>query len=342
MCCCTRHARFCCGACYAASMCAAPGWAPALWSLHPVMVESVAWITEMKNTQSGFFYLLAILLFIKWHEARNHTDARFAGRQYALVMVCAVLAILSKSSTVMLPVVFGLCWWWLDGRWRWRNIAWLSPFLAISLAASAWTIWEQIYHAGALGPEWNQSLPERVVIAGRVIWFYLGKLAWPHPLMFIYPRWQIDALNPLAYLPALAAAGGLLFLWLKRNGRTGSLFFAAAYYVTALFPVLGFFSVYFFRYSFVGDHLQYLASIGPIALAGAGIDTAFSFFRKRGQFLKPAVCGILLSALGLLTWQQCAQYADAEVLYRTTISRNPSCWLAYNNLGEPPGGSRPL
>jgi tetratricopeptide (TPR) repeat protein len=305
----------------------------ALWSLHPIMVESVAWITELKNTQSCFFYLLAILFFIKWREARNLTDGRAAVRKYALVLLCAVLAILSKSSTVVLPVILGLCWWWLDGRWRWRNVAWLSPFLAVSLAASAWTIWEQQYHSGALGPEWNQSLPERVVIAGKVIWFYLGKLCWPHPLTFIYPRWQIDALNPMAYLPVLAAAGGLLVLWLKRNGQPRPLFFATAYFVAALLPVLGFFSAYFFRYSFVGDHLQYLASIGPIALAGAGIDKTFHSFRRRAAFLKPVFCGALLSVLGLLTWQQCAQYANAEMLYRTTISRNPSCWLAYSNLG---------
>jgi tetratricopeptide (TPR) repeat protein len=305
----------------------------ALWSLHPVMVESVAWITELKNTQSCFFYLLAILFFIKWCKTRNLADGRTAGGRYALVLLCAVLAILSKSSTVVLPVVLGLCWWWLDRRWRWRNVAWLSPFFAVSLAASAWTIWEQKYHSGALGPEWNQSLPERVVIAGKVIWFYLGKLCWPHPLTFIYPRWQIEALNPMAYLPVLAAAGGLLFLWLKRNGHQRSLFFATAYFVTALFPVLGFFSVYFFRYSLVGDHLQYLASIGPIALAGAGIDKVLSCFQKRATFLRPVVCGILLSVLGLLTYLQCTQYTDAEMLYRTTLSRNPSCWLVHNNLG---------
>jgi hypothetical protein len=111
-----------------------------VWSLHPVMVESAAWITELKNTQSAFFYLLAILFFIKWHRARSLPEVKIARRQYVLVIICAVLAILSKSSTVILPVVLGLCWWWLDRRWRWRNVAWLLPFLAISLAASAWTI----------------------------------------------------------------------------------------------------------------------------------------------------------------------------------------------------------
>ena len=180
----------------------------------------------------------------------------------------------------MLPVVLGLCWWWIDGRWRWRNVAWLAPFLIISLAASGWTIWEQKFHSGALGQEWMQSGPERIVIAGKAIWFYLGKLLWPHPLIFIYPPWGIDASKPIAYLPALAAMGGLFILWRNRNGWMRPMFFAFAYFVVSLFPVLGFFNVFYFRYSLVADHFQYLASMGPLVLAAAGITTALGFFRK--------------------------------------------------------------
>jgi Flp pilus assembly protein TadD len=190
-----------------------------------------------------------------------------------------------------------------------------------------------MYHSHALGPDWDQSLAQRVVIAGKAIWFYLGKLVWPHPLIFIYPRWQIDAANPIAYLPVLAAIGGIFLLWWKRNTNHRYLFFAAAYFVTALFPVLGFFNVYFFRFSFVGDHFQYLASMGPIALAGAGIKEVFDFFRKRTAIITPIVFGTLLSGLGLLTWQQCALYANEETLYRVTISLNPSSTLARANLG---------
>lgn len=236
----------------------------ALWALHPVQVESVAWVTEMKNTQSGFFCLLAILFFLKWRESRG-------GWRYALALLFAASAVLSKSSTVMLPVVLGLCWWWEDERWRWRHAAPLAPFLFISAAASVWTIWEQKFHAGALGTDWALTWPQRLIIAGRDVWFYLGKLAWPHPLVFIYPRWQIEASDPLAYVPALAAAGALAYIGWHRNGRTRSLFFASTYFAISLFPVLGFFNVYYFRFSFVADHFQYLASMGPLALAGAVI-----------------------------------------------------------------------
>ena len=304
----------------------------ALWALHPVQAESVAWITELKNTQSCLFYLLAIFFFLKWRAVGAFADGKGSEWHYALALLCALLAILSKASTVMLPVVLGLCWWWMEGRWRWRTVLRLAPILLISAAASLWTIWEQSFHSGAAGPEWAQTWPERFVIAGKVVWFYLGKLFWPHPLIFIYPRWPVAVPGIIAYLPVLAVALGLFVLWLNRR-RMWPVFFAFAYFLVSLFPVLDFFKVYFFRYSFVGDHFQYLASIGPLALAAAGITTALGFFKGRKPFLKPVLCGILLVAFGVLTWRQCGMYADSETLWRTTIDRNPNSSMAYINLG---------
>ena len=307
----------------------------AIWALHPVQVESVAWVTELKNTQSCLFYLLSILFFLEWREDEAASQDRHRERwNYVVALVCAVAAILSKSSTVMLPVVLGLCWWWIDGRWRWRNIPALVPFAFISLSAAAWTIWEQKFHAGALGATWTQSWPERLIVAGRAIWFYLGKLVWPHPLIFIYPRWTIDASQPLAYLPILMAGVGLAALWWKRNGPFRPLFFAAAYFVISLFPVLDFFDVYFFRYSFVGDHLQYLAAMGPLALIGATIVRGINFLdgKTRMRF-QIATCGAVLCVLAILTWRQCAMYSSEETLWRTTLSSEPHSWMARNNLG---------
>ena len=252
----------------------------ALWALHPVMVQSVAWVTELKNTQSGFFYLLSVLCFLK-------SNATIRGRPvsgslvppagerssllFASSLVFFILATLSKPSVVMLPVVLFLCVWWQAGRSRLRDIIELAPFVLISAVASVWTIFEQKFHAGAIGAEWEQTWPDRLIIAGRAIWFYLAKLIWPHPLIFIYPRWEIDSSQPTAYLPLLAALAALLVLWSNCAKWSRAVFFAAAYYVVSLFPVLGFFNVYFFRYSFVSDHFQYLASMGPLALAGATV-----------------------------------------------------------------------
>jgi cytochrome c-type biogenesis protein CcmH/NrfG len=127
--------------------------------------------------------------------------------------------------------------------------------------------------------------------------------------------------------------GVLVVLWLNRNGRGRALFFAFCYFVVLLFPVLGFFTVYFFRYSFVGDHFQYLASIGPLALVGAGLMAGFERLEKGIAFLRPVLVGIIAAGLGVLTGLQSRMYVDNETLWRTTIERNPACWMAYNNLG---------
>ncbi|HUJ42392.1 MAG TPA: tetratricopeptide repeat protein [Opitutaceae bacterium] len=303
-----------------------------LWALHPVQVESVAWIAELKNTQSGLFYLLAIGCFLRWVGPSRSVDTRGSIHHYALALLCAVAAILSKSSTVMLPVVLGLCWWWTKDRWRWRQVLWLAPFLAVSAAAGAWTIWEQRFHSGALGPDWNQSGLERLIIAGRALWFYLGKLAWPHPLIFIYPRWTPDTAQLASYVPAAAAVAALVLLWWWRR-HIRPVIFAAVYFGVSLFPVLGFFNVYFYRYSFVGDHFQYLASMGALALAGAGITTALARMGKRGAMLQPALCTLLLITLGGLTWRQSREYADESTLWEATLAENPACWIAHTNLG---------
>ena len=335
----------------------------ALWALHPVMVQSVAWVTELKNTQSCVFYLLSILFFLKWEDqggAVSRLPQRRIGDRrslvFALSLLFFLLATLSKPSVVMLPFVLALCVWWMRGKIRWRDALALAPFALISVVASAWTIWEQRFHARAVGPDWAQTFPERLIIAGKAIWFYLGKLVWPHPLIFIYPRWDVDSSKVVAYLPLLAAIAGLVALWFIHAKWGRALFFAAAYYVVSLFPVLGFFSVFFFRYSFVSDHFQYLASMGPLALAGAGIATLLGRFcetpadfvshpdavpRSGSTIASPrwrlvlsgGLCGILLVSLGFLTWRQTAEYHNLFALYTATLQKNPGCWMAHYNLG---------
>ena len=329
----------------------------ALWALHPVMVQSVAWITELKNTQSCLFYLLSIFFFLKWEDRGGQVSRLFPqwvgdrrSLVFALSLLLFVLATLSKPSVVMLPVVLALCIWWMRRRIRWCDMLALAPFALIAALASVWTIWEQKFHARAVGIDWAQTFPERLIIAGRAIWFYLGKLLWPHPLIFIYPRWNVDSSKLIAYLPLLLAITGLVVVWFVRARWGHAVFFAGAYYVVSLFPVLGFFSVYFFRYSFVSDHFQYLASIGPLALAGAGMSVAVSLWRgalgaslssdtaapRHGAVATTTFSGLaaaLLILLGALTWHQTTEYRDLIRLYTATLEKNPGCWMAHYNLG---------
>ncbi len=334
----------------------------ALWAVHPVMVQSVAWVTELKNTQSCVFYLLSIFFFFKWQDRggavsrpsqRRTSDRRFLG--FVLSLLFFLLATLSKPSVVMLPLVLALCIWWTRRKIRWGDALAVAPFAVISAIASAWTIWEQEFHAHAFGPDWAQTLPERFIIAGRAIWFYLSKLIWPYPLIFIYPRWDVASSNLVAYFPLMLAITGLIALWFGPAKWGRALFFAAAYYVISLFPVLGFFNVYFFRYSFVSDHFQYLASMGPLALAGAGIAVLAGRFSEKPFALAPdtlqssaraaqtpkrlknallvGLGGLFLFLLPVLTWRQTTQYHDLNALYTTTLKKNPDCWMAHYNLG---------
>ena len=301
----------------------------ALWALHPVQVESVAWISELKNTQSGIFFLLSILFWLKWQRlpatAAESTEAGDR-RHYALALTCGLCALLSKPSTVMLPVALGLCTWWRCDRLRWRDAIALAPFFLLSAIVSGWTVWEQKFHSGALGPEWSQTWLERCAIAGRVIWFYLGKLVWPHPLSFIYHRWAINAGSPLAWLPLVAVLAVFAGLWWRRESWRPALV-AAVFFVALLFPALGFFNVYFFRYSFVGDHFQYLASIGPLALLGA----ACALLPRR---IACVAAPMLLLGLVGLTWRQTEIYRNNTVLWRATVTRTPDAAMAWLNLGD--------
>jgi tetratricopeptide (TPR) repeat protein len=307
----------------------------ALWALHPVQVQTAAWITEMKNTQSGLFYLLSILFFIRALKAQAVDPPRSWKGCYGLTLLFAALAMASKSSTVVLPIVLGLCAWWVEGRWQWRNAARLAPIALMAIVPCALTLWTQ--KLLGQGPEtlfWARSWPERVATAGGAIWFYLGKLLWPHPLVFIYPRWAITASSWISYLPLLAAAILLVILWRNRETWVRPCFFAFAYFVGALLPVLGLVDGFFWRYSLVGDHFQYLASMGPLALFGAGLTRLAEFALPGKPMIQSRLAAGLLLVLGMLSWQRTWVYENLETLWTDTLAHNPTSWMAHNNLGD--------
>jgi len=307
----------------------------ALWALHPVQVESVAWISEMKNTESGLFFLLSILFFVRWFRARD-AEGQSGGRwNYGLSFLFAALAMTSKSSTVILPVVLVLCAWWIEGRWRWRNLLLAGPIFLMSVAASVASLGTvQAHLAAAPDPQWVRTWPERLVTAGDAVWFYLGKLVWPHPLMLVYPRWQIDAGRASSYLPLLAVIIVLFILWLKRESWSRPWFFVFAYFLAALLPVLGLVDHIIVRYSFVFNHFQYLASMGPLALAGAGMVRWANFALPGKSWLQLGLGAGVLLTLGIGSWQQAWVYENQETLWTDTLAKNPSCWAAHNNLGN--------
>jgi len=297
-----------------------PGaWLAALlFALHPVAVESVAWIAEQKNTLSAVLYLGAALAYLRFDERRR-------GPPYALATVLFLLALLTKTVTATLPAALLLVFWWRRGRLAWRrDLLPLLPWFAAAAAAGGVTAWFERTRIGAEGADFALTSAQRFLVAGRAVWFYLGKLVWPADLVFIYPRWTIDAAAAAQWLFPLGALALVAVLWRRRQRGplTALLFFGGT-----LFPALGFFNVFPFIFSFVADHFQYLASAGVFALAAAGLSR---LPRAAGGLL----AGVLVAGLGALTWRQSAMYRDVFTLYRTTIARNPDCWMAYNNLAE--------
>ena len=300
--------------------------AATIFALHPVQVESVAWITEMKNTLSAPFYVGAMLSYL-------HFDRKRENRDYAIACVLFVLSLLSKTVTATLPAALLVIFWCQRGRLSWKkDVLPLIPFFVLSAAGGMFTSWAERKLIGAEGPEFVFTAAERLLIAGRVVWFYFEKLFWPANLIFLYPRWHISQAVWWQYLYPGAAAFVLLAFWMIRR-HTRIPLAALLFFGGTLFPVLGFFNVYPFLYSFVADHFQYLASLGAIVPVSAGVAWILQRAGRWPRAVGRATCLALLTTLAVLSWRQSRIYADVETLYNATIERNPACWMAHNNLG---------
>ena len=296
----------------------------AVFAVHPVHVESVAWIIERKDVLSALFYLTAVLAWIRFTEM-----PRPGG--YVLSLGLFAAGLLSKSVVVTLPVALLIWHWWQHGRVARIDLLRLAPFFAVAAAITAadlsfYTARESL----ALG----YSLVERVLIAARALWFYVGKLLWPTELAVIYPLWDIDTANLLAwgYVAGAVALAAVLWLGRRRLGRgplTGVLFFAVT-----LAPVLGFVDYGYMQFSFVADRFQYLAGIGVLAvLIGAAAHGA----NKLPGGLRMGACGlvvVVVGLLGMLTWRQAGIYRDEVTFFSHIVALNPAAHDAHLNLAS--------
>jgi len=307
---------------------AVPGaWlAAGLFALHPVHVESAAWVSERKNTLSCVLSLLSLLVYLRFAGIGGAARRRWLA--YAGAALLFVAAVGAKTVAASVPATALLIVWWKRGRVRVADVAPLIPFFALGAGAGVLTGWMERHRVGAWGPDWDHSLLERGLIAGRALFFYVGKLIWPHPLAFVYPRWQVDPGIWWQYLFPLAALATVAILWSLRRRIGRGPIAAALFFTGTLFPALGFADVYPMRYSFVADHFQYVASIGPLVLAAALLA------RIRPERLRATLVVTLFAALATLTWRQCRAYADVETLWRDTLAKNPSAWMAHQNYGN--------
>ncbi|MBW7895113.1 MAG: tetratricopeptide repeat protein [Opitutaceae bacterium] len=298
-----------------------------IFALHPIQVESVAWISEQKNTLSAVLYLGSACLYLRF----DHTRLR---RYYYPAFAFFLLALMTKTVTATLPAVLLVLFWWQRGRLSWRqDIMPLLPWFLLGIGAGLFSAWVERTLIGASGSDYGLSWFERGLLAARVLCFYPAKLLWPAELVFIYPRWTVDAgvwWQYLFVLVVIATVTGLIRLARTNRGPLA----AFLIYAGTIFPVLGFFNVYPFAFSYVADHFQYLGGGALIIAAAAGFTRWRAQWRGDPARVLAGLPFVVLGILVVLTWRQAQLYKDAETLYRATLRANPDCWLAHNNLGN--------
>jgi tetratricopeptide (TPR) repeat protein len=306
-----------------------------LFAVHPVNVESVAWISQQKNLLSLLFLLVSAIWYLKSEgeltAAQSISKSPNLNRWYWLSLFAFLLAMFSKGSVAILPLILLLIAWWQRGRITRVDLIRTVPFFVIAAVLTAVNMWFQQQHAD----QWSRdaTLLQRLLGAAAIVWFYLYKALIPINLAFVYPQWEIHARDVRWWLPLLAAVGLTALLWWQRRTNWGrAALFAWAYFCIALLPVMGFTDVGFMKYSLVADHYQHIAIIGVVALVAAALVRWQSLLPAIPRFSSAAAC-LITVFLTVLCWQQARLYSSPILLYQATLEKNPTCWIAHNNLG---------
>ena len=313
-------------------------WGAALFAVHPVMVESVAWITERKNVLSLALALCSLHAYFRFappDEAPVTSRAepeRPQWMSYAAALLFFLAALLSKTVVATVPAVIVVVSWWKRRRVAVQDVLPLAPFFALGISCGLFTAWMEKHHVGAGGAEWSFSVMERVLISGRVLCFYAAKLLFPYPLSFFYPRFSIDAATWWQYLFPLSAVAVIVMLWWQRTRLGRGPLAAVLIFAGVLTPALGFVDVYPFRFSFVADHFQYHASIALLALIAAAGVGAYARLDRVGRNALLAASVAVLGILCVITFERVKIFQNVESLYRDTIAKNPAGPTAYANL----------
>jgi len=302
-----------------------------LWAVHPMCCESVAWVTEGKNTFS-MLAMCASALF--WFRGRDVAAERGIGiGAWAASMALFLVAMGCKTTSVALPVMILAGEWWRGWRPRTdgRVVGAIIPYFAFGVPMGLFTAWVESTHVGAFGPEFAHGLMSRIAIACKALLFYLWIALWPVDLSFIYPRWPTAGPDAQGWAAlAAVAAGAVLAIWRARRGHAGMLLCVLCY-GAAIFPSLGFINVWPHRYSFVADHFAYVALVPLLVLAVAVASAAIARISRDAR-LGPALLAAAVTGFVALTAVRVLDYRDEESLWRATIVTNPSGWMPRDNL----------
>ena len=309
------------------------GVAAFLFALHPIQVESVAWVAELKNLQEGFFYLAAFLLYLYHRSAVARGSSLRGWSAYGGVLFLYVCALLSKTAAITLPLSLFLADWLLvaprDRLWWRGSLARLTPMLVMGIAPSLITI--SLEEGPA--PEAIPPLVLRPFVASADLWFYLGKLVAPFSLMPIYPRWDLSAIRFWLLLAAAALGGVGILLWHWRQRVPRLAVWGMGHFVVTLLPVLGLVPFGYLDKSFVADHFVYLASIGFFLVVAIALDRAAGMARSGRWVATGLVCLVLAGSIGLIR-AQLPIWHNPLTFWGYLARVNPDSETVHNNLGN--------
>ena len=296
----------------------------AVFAVHPLHVESVAWVIARKDMLSGLFYLAAVLWWLRF------TEAPRAGR-YGLALGLYAVALLSKSIAVSLPATLLILQWWQQGKVTKSDWLRVAPFFGVGLCITAVDL---SLYASQSPVSLGYSLPERLLIASRALWFYVGKLLWPAELAVIYPLWDIRLGDAFAWGYAVAVIAMAVLLWASRRRFGRGPLAGAAFFAVTLSPALGFVDHVYMGFSFVADRFQYLAGLGIMAVVVGGFVRARQWMPNASAVAARGLVTVILLILGTLTWRQAGIYRDEFTLFSHVIAANREALVAHHNLAR--------
>jgi protein O-mannosyl-transferase len=298
-----------------------------LFLVHPLNVESVAWITQRKNTMAMLFFLITCLYFISSEES-NERNPFYINKWYYLSLLSFICALLSKGSVILLPVVL-LAIIYTKKKIVATDIFKLLPFTISAIVFTFINLWFQNHATHETIRTANFT--ERLLGAGAVPWFYLSKIIFPHNLSFIYPQWNISTTHYVWWIFLIASLATSIVSLSLLKSKFSFIAYSWLYFCLMLIPVMGFADIYFMKYSLVADHYSHLAIIGIIVLLAYCFESIISRLPK----VKPYVQGLILGCiliLSLISQHECLKYKSLETLYTTTLKINPNAWFAETNL----------
>ncbi len=314
--------------------------AAAIFTIHPVQVETVGWVAEMKNLLSGFLYLLATLAYVRAsgldaspdpHSGCQIPPAHYHWKWYWCATALFVLALTAKTAGLTLPVVLLALLWWKRGKIQWQDIRAVVPWF-IAAALFAWiTIHVERAASGAEGRTWDLSMVQRVLIASRAWWFYPGKLLWPIPLLEVYRRWNLHTLGGWHWMYPIAVVGVFAAAWLLRHRLGRGFSVMLIIYTLLIGPILGFISYYTMIYTFVADHYQYLACIALITGFAAGLWRLSQWAGTRAKLVFGICSAVILILLTDISYAQSRNYESSAYLWAHVLAYDPNS--GEGNLG---------